>query len=255
MVEYSQKVDPSPVFGMQVIVPDSESESEQDVKPSQDLLASVNNLERRIQKQEQDALLPDIPDIPDVKPQYMDKPESRKLSFSMEEYKDMVPTVVAEIPYDIDGTRWYMTDVPEEDAFFAKYRDGRFFQLHTSRRKGFNGVRRLGKCRGNFVCENTSCPYFTENGSKNQHQFTTIGSNKFCYSCKSLAFRTPCPATKLVEFYHNERLLHVYHKGNHTCQLKPKTTENDSFIEENIRKFGANVGPKRLAQLKMTEEM
>ena len=47
----------------------------------------------------------------------------------MEEYKDMVPTVVAEIPYDIDGTRWYMIDVPEEDAFFAKYRDGRFFQL------------------------------------------------------------------------------------------------------------------------------
>ena len=28
VVEYSQKVDPSPVFGMQVIVPDSESESE-----------------------------------------------------------------------------------------------------------------------------------------------------------------------------------------------------------------------------------
>ena len=166
VVEYSQKIDPSPVFGVQVIVPDSESESEQDVKPSQDLLASVNNLERRIQKQEQDAVLPDIPDIPDVKPQYMDKPESKKLSFSMEEYKDMVPTVVAEIPYDIDGTRWYMIDVPEEDAFFAKYRDGRFFQLHTSRRKGFNGVRRLGKCRGNFVCENTSCPYFTENGSK-----------------------------------------------------------------------------------------
>ena len=120
VVEYSQKVDPSPVFGMQVIVPDSESESEQDVKPSQDLLASVNNLERRIQKQEQDAVLPDILDIPDVKPQYMDKPESKKLSFSMEEYKDMVPNVVAEIPYNIDGTRWYIIDVPEEDAFFAK---------------------------------------------------------------------------------------------------------------------------------------
>ena len=76
VVEYSQKVDPSPVFGMQVIVPDSESESEQDAKPSQDLLASVNNLERRIQKQEQDAVLPDIPDIPDVKP-HMDKLSQR----------------------------------------------------------------------------------------------------------------------------------------------------------------------------------
>ena len=77
MVEYSQKVDPSPVFGMQVIAPDSESD--EDVKPTQDLLTIVNNLERRIQKQEQDALLPNIPDIPDVKPEYMDKPESKKL--------------------------------------------------------------------------------------------------------------------------------------------------------------------------------
>ena len=165
VVEYSQKVAPSPVFGMQVIVPDSESdESGEDVKPTQDLLTSVNNLERRIQKQEQDALLPDVSDISGVEPQYMDEPESKKLSFSMEEYEDVVPTVVAEIPYDIDGTRWYMIDVPEEDAFFAKYRDGRYFQLHRSRRKGFNGVRRLGNCRGNFVCDNTSCPYFTENG-------------------------------------------------------------------------------------------
>ena len=145
--------------------------------------------------------------------------------------------------------------MPEEDTFFAKYRDGRYFELHTSRRKGFNGVRRLGKYRGIFVGDNTSCPYLTENGKKNQHQFTTIGSNKFCHSCKSLAFRKTYPATKLMEFYHQKRLLNVYHKGNHTCQLKPKTTENDSFIEENIRNFLANVGPKRLAQLKMTEEM
>ena len=58
-----------------------------------------------------------------------------------------------------------------------------------------------------------------------------------------------------MEFYHQHRVFQVCHKGNHTCQLKPKTTENDSFIEENIWKFGANVGPKKLAQLKMTEEM
>ena len=92
VVEHSQKVDLSPVFAMQVIVPDSESD--EDVKPTQDLLRSVSNLERRMQIQEQDATLPDIPDI-----KYMEKPESKKLSFSMEEYKYMVPTVVREIPY------------------------------------------------------------------------------------------------------------------------------------------------------------
>ena len=51
------------------------------------------------------------------------------------------------------------------------------------------------------------------------------------------------------------RVLYVYYFGNYSCQPKAKTTENDSFIEENIKKFGVAVGPKKLAQLKMTEEM
>ena len=93
-----------------------------------------------------------LPDIPDVKPEYMMKPkQSKKLSFSMEEFKDMVHSVVPEIPYDTDGTRWYMIDVPEEDRFFSKYRDGRHFHLHSFGRKGFNGVRRQGKYRDNFL--------------------------------------------------------------------------------------------------------
>ena len=114
VVEYSQKDNPSPLFGMQVIIPDTDSEEER--KPTEDdLLVSS--------------------------------------------YRDMVPDVVSEIPYDIDGPSWYMIDVPEEDTFFSKYRYGRYFQLHTPRKKGFNGIKRLGKCRGNFVCDNTACSY------------------------------------------------------------------------------------------------
>ena len=53
-----------------------------------------------------------------------------------------------------------------------------------------------------------------------------------------------------MEYYHSERVIQVYNKGNHTCHLKPKTVENDTFIEENIRKFGANVGPKKIGPIK-----
>ena len=148
-----------------------------------------------------------------------------------------------------------MIDVPEDDIFFTKYRDGRYFELHTSRRKGFNGVRRLGRCRGNYECTNTECAYFLENNKTNKHQFTTIGKNKFCYTCNSICFRVPCPAMKLVEFHHQMRVLEVYHHGNHSCQTKPKSAENDTYIEENLKRFGCSVGPKKLAQLKMTEEM
>ena len=57
----------------------------------------------------------------------------------------------------------------------------------------------------------------------------------------------------MIEFNMQGRLLEVYHSGQHTCQVKPNIEENDNLIEHNIRKFSANVGPKRLAQMKMTE--
>ena len=144
----------------------------------------------------------------------------------------MVPEVVSEISYNIDGLKYFMIDVPEDDIFFTKYRDGRYFELHTSRRKGFNGVRRLSRCRGYYECTNTECAYFLENNSSNKHQFTTIGKNKFCYTCNSIYFRVPCLALELVEFHHKMRVLEVYHHGNHSCQTKPKSAENDSYIEE-----------------------
>ena len=58
-----------------------------------------------------------------------------------------------------------------------------------------------------------------------------------------------------MEYNVQRRLLEVYHRGKHTCQLKPNTNEHDQVIEENIRRFGANVSPKQLAQMKMTEEL
>ena len=86
----------------------------------------------------------------------------RRTSFDMNPFKGMIPYVVEKIPYDINGTKYYMIDVPEDQQFFVKYRDGRYFDMNTSTRKGFRGVRRLGKCRGNFVCRNPGCPYYLE---------------------------------------------------------------------------------------------
>ena len=64
----------------------------------------------------------------------------------MKPYQGMVPDVVSEIPHDINGLKYYIVDVPEEDPFCTKYKDGRYFELHSSSRKGFRGVRRVGKC-------------------------------------------------------------------------------------------------------------
>ena len=37
--------------------------------------------------------------------------------------------------------------------------------------------------------------------------------------------------------------------------MKPDIHANDQEIEQNIRKYGATVGPKKLAQIRMTEEL
>ena len=89
----------------------------------------------------------------------------------------------------------------------------------------------------------------------NQHQFSTIGKKKFCFSCNGIVYREPCSALKLIEFHIHQRVLEVYHQGEHTCQVKPDQKENDKEIEETVKKYGPNVTPKQMAQMKMTEEL
>ena len=66
----------------------------------------------------------------------------------------MVPDVFNKVPHDIDGTRFFIVEVPQEDPF------------HT---KGFSRVRRVGKCKGSFRCNNNGCPKNLESFNRNQH--------------------------------------------------------------------------------------
>ena len=148
--------------------------------------------------------------------------ERKRKEFDMSPYKGMVPDLVEKIPFDVDGLKFFIVDVPDEDHHSNKYNDGRYFLLNTSSRKGFKGVRRIGKCQGNYVCNNDNCPFFREDKKRNQHQFKTVRGKKFCFSCQLLAVRKPYPAWKMIEYSHQSRLLEIYHNGNHTCEVKPQ---------------------------------
>ena len=241
----------SPVFSTEVNTPGT---SQQFPPTNPEEATFYTNLRRQITrieeglKQEPDCE-DDIPYCPEV------RNVGKRIRFNMKPFQGMVPDVVSTIPHDIDGTKFYIIDVPQEDPFHTKYRDGRYFLMHSSSRKGFRGVRRVGKCRGSFQCNNDNCPLYLESSKRNQHQFTTIARDKFCYSCNCLVDRIPCGALKLIEFNMQNRLLEVYHFGNHTCKVKPDIHANDQEIEHNIRKYGATVGPKKLAQIRMTEEL
>ena len=134
------------------------SQLEQDVEV---LLDNLRNQEAKAAKEMDEVSLSTIPEVlPNI---------YKRLQFDMSPFRGMLPDVVDQIPHDIDGTHFYLIDVPEDDNFWSKYKDGRYFLMNTSSRKGFRGIRRIGKCQGNFICLNDSCPCYQQDNSRNQH--------------------------------------------------------------------------------------
>ena len=188
------------------------------------------------------------------------KDKGKKLD--MEIFTAIVPEVVDSIPHAIDGDGIYYIKCSEgenneedDTSWQRRYKDGRYFQLHTSRRKGFTGTRRIGRCRGNFKCINGQCPYLLSTGRASTHQFITKGVEKFCFTCNCVCIREDCGAIKLIEFSSHNNLLIVYHTGHHTCTPKIYLQENDKFIQSAIEETGGALGPKEIAHMKMTQEM
>ena len=126
-------------------------------------LENLQNQEKESIKNMAQVSLPALPEVH----QY----EKKKIAFDMSPFKGMLPDVVDQIPNNVDGTKFYMIDVPEGDHFCSKYKDGRYFVMNTSRRKGFRDVRRVGKYKGNFICNNNNCPLDQQENIRNQQQF------------------------------------------------------------------------------------
>ena len=227
---------------------DSDDEEPFHNPTSDELLGQAKELISGIQKKMQEPETP-LPNIPG--------PISKGKFFNMAKYKDIVPEVVDKLPHDLDGVKLYIMDCSdsEGDTWQKKYKDGRYFQLNTSKRKGFRGQRRIGKCQGNYECSNPRCPILVSTGVKNKHQLKKVGGEKFCFSCEDLCFRKPCHAIKLIEYSAHNNLLTVYHDGNHSCSPKVNSSMNDAFLEEAIKETNGNVGPRELAKMKMTNEL
>ena len=135
---------------------------------------------------------PPLPNIPG--------PISKGKFFNMAKYKDIVPEVVDQLPHELDGLKLYIMDCSdsEGDSWQRKYKDGRYFQLNTSKKKDFRGQRRIGKCQGNYQCSNPKCPIFVSTVVKNQHQFKTVGGENSVFhvmTCVSGQETMPCHQT------------------------------------------------------------
>ena len=47
----------------------------------------------------------------------------------------------------------------------------------------------------------------------------------------------------------------VYHMGQHKCEHKPKRNDDVNYLEDEIRRYGTNVGPNEVARLQMKDEL
>lgn len=240
---------PSAVKEIDYITIESSSDEEaMDISENDNLLERATGLVQQIRNQ----MTSESPPLPNIKSPVISKGKY----FNMSQFQNLIPEVVEKLPQDINGTKLYLIDCKEAEGYDWQktYRDGRFFTLNTSRRKGFRGSRRIGKCNGNFECKNEECPMI-KNGIPNCHQFKTVGSMKFCFSCDTLAERKPCNAVKCVEYSDSSKLLTVYHSGEHTCTCKIDIYENDVFIQQALKETSGAVGPRELAKIKMTKEL
>ena len=95
--------------------------------PYQDLQEQADKIIEQLKKEPVEEPLAEIKWEKAVRSNYSNK----RINFDMKLYKGMVPTVVKKIPHNVDGLKYFIIDVPEEEAFCTKYRDGRHFELHS----------------------------------------------------------------------------------------------------------------------------
>ncbi|CAB3995479.1 Hypothetical predicted protein [Paramuricea clavata] len=126
---------------------------------------------------------------------------------------------VKKLHYDIDGVCVYELDYDAANMMGSS-KDGRPWRIwHTSRRSGYDGIRRVATCGGTYQCNNNRCPYLHSYSKTNKVQFKTVTSQvTSCACCGYEAVPVPCDAKKVWEFS-NDTLL-VYHCGKHSCVAK-----------------------------------
>ena len=106
-----------------------------------------------------------------------------QLQFLTHLFMNIAPEWVEALPQDRDGMKIYkMKCLPRE--WVQKSKDLRHFKMHSSRRKGQIGTRKVGRCICNLYCPYGICPFMLSAGGKrNVSNFQNVYGYKICFSC------------------------------------------------------------------------
>ena len=127
------------------------------------------------------------------------KPKHKKKFINYVKFAHMDSVLVEEIPWDVDRDQKYRIEC-EEDEFIDKAKDGRWFEMHTSSRKGLIGKRKAGSCQGSEV------------------EFTKDSGVDVCKCCGYFVYRVYYGVLKIIEF---DREAKIIYQGEHNCRPKP----------------------------------
>ena len=138
---------------------------------------------------------------------------------------------VEEIPWDVDRDQKYTIEC-EEEEYIDKSKDGCWFKMHTSSRKGLDGQRKSGVCIGSLMCENKSCLKLLAEGIPNTNEFTKDSNVDVCKSCGYFVPHAPCGVLKLVEYDCDTKMMTVIYEGEHNCRPKPNLKKKFDILKD-----------------------
>ena len=183
---------------------------------------------------------------------------SRGRPFPTWYFNSIPPQWVHKIPDDINGIKYYKLKI-HEHLWHVLTSDRRHFRMLTSSREGFMGERRIGTCKGSFVCKNKECPFIktSQCNQPNKVSWRNVRGNmnfKICAICDHVAQRISCGAKKLIEYDYSSRIASVYHLGNHKCwpQLSNRNYsahEQPFVIPHGVTGSAKQVGLRQIVRL------
>ena len=166
--------------------------------------------------------------------------KATRSKFPLHYYHGMTPTPVKNLPTDLDGFKWYVLDVPEDQDWRELQKDRRNFTMCTSKvTKSLQQevIQKTGWCQGSTYCANESCEFYYFSAKKNVHHWERsrgLQGASNCFTCGSKGKVQPCTGRKLTQYNKVTRKLHVYHINKHTCSLKINKAQMDDYLEELI---------------------
>ena len=114
------------------------------------------------------------------------KPKQKRPFLNMLQFEGVEIEKVDYVPNDVNGTHIYRINCLENE-WIEHQKDCQWWKMHTSSRKGFQGKRKIGTCKGHFMCTNKKWNGAKAGMSANQFCFQQVGPDKICSTCGMFA--------------------------------------------------------------------